>query len=74
METRVLKNGWLEPVVQKLLLHLSYEEIEKGLTGTLAKRSQFAKEIREEIQSIKCNYSPPNLFCQPKPSEWQSKG
>jgi hypothetical protein len=20
------------------------------------------------------NYSPPNLFCQPKPSEWQSKG
>jgi hypothetical protein len=21
-----------------------------------------------------CNYSPPNLFCQPKPSEWQSKG
>jgi HPt (histidine-containing phosphotransfer) domain-containing protein len=35
-----------------------------------------AMRVRHSLENIinGGNYSPPNLFCQPKPSEWQSKG
>ena len=32
------------------------------------------RTLQQLVRKNQRNYSPPNLFCQPKPSEWQSKG
>jgi DNA-binding response OmpR family regulator len=42
---------------------------------SLSQMQQAQKRYSDSLeQKVKGNYSPPNLFCQPKPSEWQSKG
>jgi hypothetical protein len=51
--------------------------VNEVMAEAVAEAQKEARQIEKSPRRFNLksrNYSPPNLFCQPKPSEWQSKG
>jgi two-component system, HptB-dependent secretion and biofilm response regulator len=65
LEKTMLHDSPLDVLIEEIQNYHQMEKLEDDISLV---------ELTVDLLLENRNYSPPNLFCQPKPSEWQSKG